>query len=77
MAEAGVERDPFDEARRERVLATLEEWLEAEEVDRLLAEGRAMTLDEAVEYALAALGNSSKRTKADRRADGASSPESV
>jgi hypothetical protein len=81
MEEAGVERDPYDEARRERVLATIEEWLEAEELDRLLDEGRAMTLDEAVEYALAARGASSKRAKADRRADrradGASRPESV
>ncbi len=81
MEEAGVERDQFDQARRERVLATLEEWLEAEELDRLLDEGRAMTLDEAVEYALDADGASSKRANADRRedrrADGASRPESV
>jgi hypothetical protein len=81
MEEAGVERDPYDEARRERVVVTLEEWLEAEELDRLLDEGRAMTLDEAVEYALAAHGASSKHAKADRRedrrADGASRPESV
>jgi predicted ATPase len=80
MEEAGVERDPYDQAPRESVLATLEEWLDAEELDRLLDEGRAMTLDEAVEYALAALG-SSKRGKAerreDRRPDGASRPESA
>jgi hypothetical protein len=81
MEEAGVERDTYDEARRERVLATVEEWLEAEELDRLLDEGRAMTLDEAVEYALAARGAPSKRGQADpredRRADGASRPESA
>jgi len=81
MEEAGVERDPYDQVRRERILATLEEWLEAEELDRLLDEGRAMTLDEAVEYALAARGASSKRAKPDRRedrrADGASRPKSV
>ena len=79
MEEAGVEPDPYDQARRAHVLATLEEWLEAEELDRLLDEGRAMTLDEAVEYALAALAASSKRSTAnwreDRRADGASRPE--
>jgi predicted ATPase len=69
MEEAGVERDPYDQARRERVLATLEEWLEAEELDRLLDEGRAMTLDEAVEYALSALEASSKRGQTDRRED--------
>jgi len=73
MEEAGVERDPFDHARRERVLATLEEWLDAEELARLLAEGRAMTLDEAVEYALAALGARSTDPIADRREH----PESV
>ncbi len=77
MEEAGVERDTFDEARRERVLATLEEWLVAEELDRLLDEGRTMALDEAVEYALAALDASSRRVRPDRRADGASSTESV
>jgi hypothetical protein len=63
------------------VLATLGEWLEAEELDRLLDEGRAMTLDEAVECALAGRGASSKRGTADwredRRADGASRPESA
>jgi tetratricopeptide (TPR) repeat protein len=81
MEEAGVERDPYDQARRESVLATLEEWLEAEELDRALDEGRAMTLDEAVECALAGRGASSKRGTADwredRRADGASRPESA
>jgi hypothetical protein len=81
MGEAGVERDPYDQARRESVLATIEEWLEAEELHRLLDEGRAMTLDEAVECALAAREPSSKRGKADRRkerrADGASRPESA
>jgi hypothetical protein len=77
MEEAGVERDPYDQARRERVLATLEEWLEAEELDRLLDEGRAMTLDEAVEFALSALGASSTRGKADRHEDGANSPQSA
>jgi predicted ATPase len=61
MEEAGVERDPYDQVRRESVLATLEEWLEAERLDRLLNEGRAMTLDEAVERALAARGASSTR----------------
>jgi predicted ATPase len=81
MEEAGVEPDPYDQARRESVLATLEEWLEAEELDRLLDEGRAMTLDEAVESALAARGASSRRGKADRRedrrADSASRSESA
>jgi predicted ATPase len=81
MEEAGVERDLYDHARRESVLAILEEWLEAEELDRLLDEGRAMTLDEAVEYALAARSASSKRGKADRRedrrVDGATRPESA
>ncbi|HLX31175.1 MAG TPA: adenylate/guanylate cyclase domain-containing protein [Gaiellaceae bacterium] len=52
MKEVGIERDPYDEARRERVMATLEAAFEAEELDRLLDEGRAMKLDEAVEYAL-------------------------
>ncbi len=77
MEAAGVERDPYDQARREGVLATLEEWLDAEELDRLLAEGRAMTLDEAVEYAVATPGNSATRSNVDRRADGASRPESA
>jgi tetratricopeptide (TPR) repeat protein len=77
MGEAGVERDPYDQARREGVLATLGEWLEAEELDRLLDEGRAMTLDEAVEDAIATHGNSSKRSNVDRHADGVSRPESV
>jgi ATP/maltotriose-dependent transcriptional regulator MalT len=77
MGEAGVERDPYDQARREGVLATLGEWLEAEELDRLLDEGRAMTLDEAVEDAIPTHGNSSKRSNVDRHADGVSRPESA
>ena len=52
LKDAGIERDPYDEARRERVMATLGAVLEAQERDRLLDEGRAITLDEAVEYAL-------------------------
>ena len=75
MEEAGVERDPYDQARRERVLATLEEWLEAEELDRLLDEGRAMTLDEAVEYALAARGP--RRSARERTARGQREPPGI
>ena len=52
LNDVGIERDPYDEARRERVVATLASVLGEHELDRLLDEGRAMKLDEAVEYAL-------------------------
>src|SRR5579862_132303 len=58
MQEIGVERDHYDETRRQRVMATLQARLEAEELDRLLDDGRAMTLDQAVECALGAAGTS-------------------
>ncbi|MDX6479877.1 MAG: hypothetical protein QOG85_387 [Gaiellaceae bacterium] len=51
MEEFG-ERDPYDAVRRAGVMAALEEQLETEELDRLLDEGGAMALDEAVDYAL-------------------------